>query len=53
VLEHTKREDVGAIPAEKVHTLMDYLQSELGELHAEIARTWFYPDHAGQQQSQG
>ncbi|MDQ5768890.1 alpha-E domain-containing protein [Thiothrix subterranea] len=53
VLEHTKREDVGAIPAEKVHTLMDYLQSELGVLHTEIAKTWFYPDSNGQHQSQG
>ncbi|WGZ92746.1 MAG: hypothetical protein QJT81_12900 [Candidatus Thiothrix putei] len=38
VLEHTKREDVGAIPAEKVHTLMDYLQSEITPATNLIAR---------------
>ncbi|UJS23326.1 alpha-E domain-containing protein [Thiothrix winogradskyi] len=53
VLEHSQAQDVGAIPAEHVHTLMDYLQSELGVLHAEIAKTWFYPDRSGQQQTQG
>jgi len=52
VREHTRMQDVGNIPAEQVHTLMDYLQTELALLHTEIAKTWFYPDHNGQQQSQ-
>jgi uncharacterized alpha-E superfamily protein len=53
LLEYVDAQDVGAIPAEQVHTVMDYLQSELGILHTEIANTWFYPDRNGQQQSQG
>ncbi|MEZ5447781.1 MAG: hypothetical protein R3E89_01705 [Thiolinea sp.] len=35
-----------------MHTVMDYLQGELGLLHAEIAKTWFYPDRGEQQQMQ-
>lgn len=45
-------QDLSAIPAEKVHTMMDHLQGELGQLHNKIAVTWFYPDHNEQQQSQ-
>ncbi|WP_022950230.1 alpha-E domain-containing protein [Leucothrix mucor] len=43
VLKHLMSEDVGSIPAEEVHILMDYLQSELTELHVQIAQTWFTP----------
>ncbi|HRJ53867.1 MAG TPA: alpha-E domain-containing protein [Candidatus Thiothrix moscowensis] len=53
IFEHLQAHDLSTIPAEQVHTLMDYLQVELGVLHGEIAKTWFYPDHVGQQQSQG
>ena len=45
-------QDLSTIPAEKVHTMMDHLQGQLGQLHGEIAKTWFYPDRNGQQQSQ-
>lgn len=50
---HLAAQDLSTIPAAQVHTLMDYLQVELGKLHNVIATTWFYPDHVGQQQTQG
>lgn len=50
---HLSTQDLSTIPAAQVHTLMDYLQVELGTLHNAIANTWFYPDHSGQQQTQG
>ncbi|MDD5394162.1 MAG: alpha-E domain-containing protein [Thiothrix sp.] len=53
VHEHLSTQDLSALPAERVHTLMDHLQGELGELHTAIATTWFYPDRSGQQQTQG
>ena len=58
VLEHLKGQDIPSLlPEGQVHTVMDYLQGELGLLHAEIAKTWFYPDRGEQQpmqlQSQG
>jgi uncharacterized alpha-E superfamily protein len=52
IFDHLEAQDLSSIPADQVHTLMDYFQVELGGLHGEIAKTWFYPDHAGQQQTQ-
>lgn len=45
IFEHLGEQDLSTIPANQVHPLMDYLQSELGQLHGEIAKTWFYPDY--------
>ena len=52
IFEHLVAQDISKIPAAEVHTLMDYVQAELGGLHTVIAKTWFYPDRDGQQQSQ-
>lgn len=52
IFEHLVAQDISKIPAAEVHTLMDYVQAELGGLHTVIAKTWFYPDRDEQQQSQ-
>ncbi|MEZ5534009.1 MAG: alpha-E domain-containing protein [Thiolinea sp.] len=53
LLEHLQQQDIPSLlPDGQVHTVMDYLQGELGLLHAEIAKTWFYPDRNDQQQLQ-
>ena len=50
--EHLLEQDLSAIPAEKVYTLMDHLQVEFGKLHDVIAKSWFNPDREWQSQSQ-
>ena len=52
IRDYLVAQDLSAIPADKVHTLMDYLQGEFGKLHMAIAKTWFSPDGQSQQQSQ-
>lgn len=53
LVDYLKAQDISSLlPEGQVHTVMDYLQGELGLLHAEIAKTWFHPDRDEQQQSQ-
>lgn len=52
VLEYMAKQDFSVQPKAQMHNLMDYLQAELGLLHAEIAKTWFHPDRGEQQQTQ-
>ncbi len=43
--EYLQQQDISSLlPEGELHTVMDYLQGKLGELHEEIANTWFHPD---------
>lgn len=39
--------DFGAVQDEKLHTFIDSLQTDLGEIHNQISRAWFYPERGG------